>query len=87
MSLPLWKADFVLLLKYNKCQYMGHDGGDADAHQAGPHEWVVQQVLAKLVTLFLDDAVAVGVQQLSEVGHLGAQLLALVGVGHEHAVG
>ena len=37
--------------------------------------------------LLLEDAVAVGVKEILEVGDLGTEFLALVGVGDEHAVG
>ena len=37
--------------------------------------------------LLLDDAVTVGVEEVLEVGDLGTEFLALVGIGDEHAVG
>ena len=37
--------------------------------------------------LLLEDAVTVGVEEVLKVGDLGAEFLALVGVGDEHTVG
>ena len=43
--------------------------------------------IVQLVAFFLDDAVSVGVEEFLEVGDLGAELLALVGIGDAHAAG
>ena len=40
-----------------------------------------------LTALLFEDAVTVGVEEVLEVGDLGTEFLALVGVGDEHAVG
>ena len=40
-----------------------------------------------LTSLLLDDAVAIGVEQLAKVVDLLAQFCAFVGIGHQHPVG
>ena len=42
---------------------------------------------AESAAFLLDDAMAIGVEQIFEIADLGAQLGALVGVGHQHTVG
>ena len=40
-----------------------------------------------LATALLENAMTISVKQLLEVGHLALQLLTLVGIGDEHAMG